>query len=137
LDVGGKLYEPGSVSAHVLRTFGDDAGTSLGERVVEALMMVPAHFNDAQRQAIKNAGKFPGWEVLRLIDVPTAAVVSYGLSEVENATVLVFDLGGGAESDRRIIDHLAAELEKSTGVELRDDSMALQLLLAAAAARGR
>jgi molecular chaperone DnaK len=133
LDVVGRLYEPGSDSAQVLRKLGDDTGKSLGERVVEALMMMPAHFNGAQRQAIKNAGKFPGREVLRLVDVPPAAAVSYGLSEVENATVLVFDLGGGADSDRRIIDYLAVELEKSTGIELRDGSRTLQLLLAAAA----
>jgi molecular chaperone DnaK len=93
-DVNGKLYAPEEISAQVLRKLVDDAGKSLGERVTEAVITVPAHFNDAQRQATKDAGKVAGLEVLRIINEPTAAALAYGLDKLENETVLVFDLGG-------------------------------------------
>jgi molecular chaperone DnaK len=158
-DVNGKLYAPEEISAQVLRKLVDDAGKSLGERVTEAVITVPAHFNDAQRQATKDAGKIAGLEVLRIINEPTAAALAYGLDKLENETVLVFDLGGGTfdvsiltvgegvvevrstagdthlggdDFDRRIVDYLADEFKKSNGIDLRDDAQALQRLFEAA-----
>jgi molecular chaperone DnaK len=158
-DVNGKLYAPEEISAQVLRKLVDDAGKSLGERVTEAVITVPAHFNDAQRQATKDAGKVAGLEVLRIINEPTAAALAYGLDKLENETVLVFDLGGGTfdvsiltvgegvvevrstagdthlggdDFDRRIVDYLADEFKKSNGIDLRDDAQALQRLFEAA-----
>ena len=93
--VNGKLYAPEEISAQVLRKLVDDAGKFLGERVTEAVITVPAHFNDAQRQATKDAGKIAGLDVLRIINEPTAAALAYGMDKHENETVLVFDLGGG------------------------------------------
>ena len=159
LDVNGKLYAPEEISAQVLRKLVDDAGKSLGERVTEAVITVPAHFNDAQRQATKDAGKIAGLEVLRIINEPTAAALAYGLDKLENESVLVFDLGGGTfdvsiltvgegvvevrstagdthlggdDFDRRIVDYLADEFKKSNGIDLRDDAQALQRLFEAA-----
>jgi molecular chaperone DnaK len=94
-DVHGKEYAPEEISAQVLRKLVDDAGKHLGERVTEAVITVPAYFNDAQRQATKNAGRIAGLEVLRIINEPTAAALAYGMDKLENETVLVFDLGGG------------------------------------------
>jgi molecular chaperone DnaK len=158
-DVHGKLYAPEEISAQVLRKLVDDAGKSLGERVTEAVITVPAHFNDAQRQATKDAGKIAGLEVLRIINEPTAAALAYGLDKLENETVLVFDLGGGTfdvsvltvgegvvevrstagdthlggdDFDRRIVDYLADEFKKVNGIDLRDDPQALQRLFEAA-----
>ena len=158
-DVHGKLYAPEEISAQVLRKLVDDAGKSLGERVTEAVITVPAHFNDAQRQATKDAGKIAGLEVLRIINEPTAAALAYGLDKLENETVLVFDLGGGTfdvsvltvgegvvevrstagdthlggdDFDRRIVDYLADEFKKVNGIDLRDDAQALQRLFEAA-----
>jgi molecular chaperone DnaK len=158
-DVHGKLYAPEEISAQVLRKLVDDAGKSLGERVTEAVITVPAHFNDAQRQATKDAGKIAGLEVLRIINEPTAAALAYGLDKLENETVLVFDLGGGTfdvsiltvgegvvevrstagdthlggdDFDRRIVDYLADEFKKSNGIDLRADAQALQRLFEAA-----
>src|SRR5205085_3281049 len=95
LDVRGKHYAPEEISAAVLRKLADDAGKFLGEKVIEAVITVPAYFNDAQRQATKDAGKIAGLEVLRIINEPTAAALAYGLDRNEHETVLVFDLGGG------------------------------------------
>ena len=137
----------------------DDAGKFLGERVTEAVITVPAHFNDAQRQATKDAGKIAGLEVLRIINEPTAAALAYGMDKLNNETVLVFDLGGGTfdvsiltvgegvvevmatagdthlggdDFDRRIVDYLADEFKKSNGIDLRSDPQALQRLFEAA-----
>src|SRR5215467_5541271 len=90
-----KLYAPEEISALVLRKLAEDAGKFLGERVTEAVITVPAYFNDAQRQATKDAGRIAGLEVLRIINEPTAAALAYGLDKKRNETVLVFDLGGG------------------------------------------
>ncbi|MDT4984474.1 MAG: molecular chaperone DnaK, partial [Pseudonocardiales bacterium] len=90
-----KLYAPEEISAQVLRKLAEDAGKFLGERVTEAVVTVPAYFNDAQRQATKDAGRIAGLEVLRIINEPTAAALAYGLDKKGHETVLVFDLGGG------------------------------------------
>ncbi|MCM2390529.1 molecular chaperone DnaK [Streptomyces albipurpureus] len=158
-DVNGKLYAPEEISAQVLRKLADDAGKSLGERVTEAVITVPAYFNDAQRQATKDAGKIAGLEVLRIINEPTAAALAYGLDKKGHETVLVFDLGGGTfdvsildvgdgvvevrstagdshlggdDFDRRLVDHLADEFQKTEGIDLRQDPQALQRLFEAA-----
>jgi molecular chaperone DnaK len=158
-DINGKLYAPEEISAQVLRKLVSDAGKFLGERVTEAVITVPAHFNDAQRQATKDAGRIAGLEVLRIINEPTAAALAYGMDKLENETVLVFDLGGGTfdvsiltvgegvvevlstagdthlggdDFDRRIVDYLAEEFKKSNGIDLRDDPQALQRLFEAA-----
>src|SRR3979409_796247 len=94
-EIRGKQYAPEEISAQVLRKLADDAAKYLGERVTEAVITVPAYFNDAQRQATKDAGKIAGLEVLRIINEPTAAALSYGLGEQHTATVLVFALGDG------------------------------------------
>jgi molecular chaperone DnaK len=157
--VNGKLYAPEEISAQVLRKLVDDAGKHLGERVTEAVITVPAYFNDAQRQATKDAGRIAGLEVLRIINEPTAAALAYGMDKLENETVLVFDLGGGTfdvsiltvgegvvevmatagdthlggdDFDRRIVDYLADDFKKSNGIDLRDDPQALQRLFEAA-----
>lgn len=158
-DVNGKLYAPEEISAQVLRKLADDAGRSLGERVTEAVITVPAYFNDAQRQATKDAGKIAGLEVLRIINEPTAAALAYGLDKKGHETVLVFDLGGGTfdvsildvgdgvvevrstagdshlggdDFDRRLVDHLADEFQRTEGIDLRKDPQALQRLFEAA-----
>ncbi len=154
-----KLYAPEEISALVLRKLADDAGKFLGERVTEAVLTVPAYFNDAQRQATKDAGKIAGLEVLRIINEPTAAALAYGLDKKGHETVLVFDLGGGTfdvsildvgdgvvevratagdthlggdDFDRRIVDHLADTFQKENGIDLRQDPQALQRLFEAA-----
>jgi molecular chaperone DnaK len=158
-EINRKLYAPEEISAQVLRKLVDDAGKFLGERITEAVITVPAHFNDAQRQATKDAGRIAGLEVLRIINEPTAAALAYGMDKLENETVLVFDLGGGTfdvsiltvgegvvevlstagdthlggdDFDRRIVDHLAEEFKKSNGIDLREDPQALQRLFEAA-----
>jgi molecular chaperone DnaK len=158
-NVRGKQYAPEEISAQVLRKLADDAGKFLGERVTEAVITVPAYFNDAQRQATKDAGKIAGLEVLRIINEPTAAALAYGLDKREHETVLVFDLGGGTfdvsildvgdgvvevrstagdthlggdDFDRRLVDHLAQEFQQSNGIDLRKDPQALQRLFEAA-----
>src|SRR3954454_6633754 len=158
-DINGKLYAPEEISALVLRKLADDAAKFLGERVTEAVITVPAYFNDAQRQATKDAGKIAGLEVLRIINEPTAAALAYGLDKTGQETVLVFDLGGGTfdvsildvgdgvvevratsgdghlggdDFDRRIVDHLADEFQRDTGIDLRNDPQALQRLFEAA-----
>jgi molecular chaperone DnaK len=154
-----KLYAPEEISALVLRKLVDDAAKFLGEKVTEAVITVPAYFNDAQRQATKDAGQIAGLEVLRIINEPTAAALAYGLDRHENETVLVFDLGGGTfdvsildvgegvvevrstsgdghlggdDFDRRIVDYLADEFQKENGIDLRRDPQALQRLFEAA-----
>jgi len=158
-EVNGKQYAPEEISAQVLRKLVEDAGKFLGERVTEAVITVPAHFNDAQRHATKDAGRIAGLEVLRIINEPTAAALAYGMDKLENETVLVFDLGGGTfdvsiltvgegvvevmatagdthlggdDFDRRIVDYLADEFKKSNGIDLRSDPQALQRLFEAA-----
>ena len=157
--IRGKQYAPEEISALVLRKLAEDAGKYLGEKVTEAVITVPAYFNDAQRQATKDAGKIAGLEVLRIINEPTAAALAYGLDKKSNETVLVFDLGGGTfdvsildvgdgvvevratsgdthlggdDFDRRLVDHLADEFQKDNGIDLRNDPQALQRLFEAA-----
>ncbi|WP_435127312.1 molecular chaperone DnaK [Actinacidiphila sp. bgisy144] len=158
-EVKGKQYAPEEISAQVLRKLADDAGKSLGEKVTEAVITVPAYFNDAQRQATKDAGKIAGLEVLRIINEPTAAALAYGLDKKGHETVMVFDLGGGTfdvslldvgdgvvevratagdshlggdDFDRRLVDHLADGFQKAEGIDLRKDPQALQRLFEAA-----
>ncbi|MCP2242412.1 molecular chaperone DnaK [Lentzea aerocolonigenes] len=157
--VRGKPYAPEEISAQVLRKLVDDASNYLGEKVREAVITVPAYFNDSQRQATKDAGKIAGLEVLRIINEPTAAALAYGLDKKEHETVLVFDLGGGTfdvslldvgdgvvevrstsgdthlggdDFDRRLVDHLADKFKNDTGIDLRTDPQALQRLYEAA-----
>jgi molecular chaperone DnaK len=157
--VHGKLYAPEEISAQVLRKLVDDAGKFLGERVTEAVITVPAYFNDAQRQATKDAGRIAGLEVLRIINEPTAAALAYGMDKLQNETIMVFDLGGGTfdvsiltvgegvvevmatagdthlggdDFDRRIVDYLADDFKKVNGIDLRNDPQALQRLFEAA-----
>ncbi|MFD8761143.1 molecular chaperone DnaK [Streptomyces mirabilis] len=154
-----KLYAPEEISALVLRKLADDAGKQLGERVTEAVITVPAYFNDAQRQATKDAGRIAGLEVLRIINEPTAAALAYGMEKKQHETVLVFDLGGGTfdvsildvgdgvvevrstagdshlggdDFDRRLVDLLADGFQKENGIDLRKDPQALQRLFEAA-----
>ena len=158
VDVRGKLYAPEEISALVLRKLADDAGKYLGERVTEAVITVPAYFNDAQRQATKDAGRIAGLQVLRIINEPTAAALAYGMDKRSQETVLVFDLGGGTfdvsildvgdgvvevratagdthlggdDFDRRIVDYLAEEFQRDNGIDLRRDPQALQRLFEA------
>ncbi|KAF5993677.1 molecular chaperone DnaK [Streptomyces sp. WAC00263] len=154
-----KLYAPEEISAQVLRKLADDASKQLGERVTEAVITVPAYFNDAQRTATKDAGRIAGLEVLRIINEPTAAALAYGMDKKEHETVLVFDLGGGTfdvsildvgdgvvevrstagdshlggdDFDRRLVDYLADDFQKANGIDLRKDPQALQRLFEAA-----
>lgn len=150
-----KQFAPEEVSAEVLRKLADDAGSYLGEKVTQAVITVPAYFNDSQRQATKDAGKIAGLEVLRIINEPTAAALAYGLDKKTNETILVFDLGGGTfdvsvlevgdgifevkatsgdthlggdDFDKKIVDWLADEFQKNEGIDLRKDNQALQRL---------
>jgi molecular chaperone DnaK len=158
-DVRGKLYSPEEISALILRKLAEDAGKALGERVTEAVITVPAYFNDSQRQATKDAGKIAGLEVLRIINEPTAAALAYGLDKKGQETVLVFDLGGGTfdvslldvgdgvvevrstsgdghlggdDFDKRVVDWLADQFKNDNGIDLRQDPQALQRLFEAA-----
>ncbi|MFC5745260.1 molecular chaperone DnaK [Actinomadura rugatobispora] len=158
-DVRGRTYAPEEISALVLRKLAEDAGRYLGEKVTEAVITVPAYFNDAQRQATKDAGRIAGLEVLRIINEPTAAALAYGLDKRADESVLVFDLGGGTfdvsllsigddvvevratsgdghlggdDFDRRVVDHLAEEFKRENGIDLREDPQALQRLFEAA-----
>ncbi len=158
-DIRGKLYAPEEISALVLRKLVEDASKFLGEKITEAVITVPAYFNDAQRHATRDAGRIAGLEVLRIINEPTAAALAYGLDKRENETVLVFDLGGGTfdvsiltvgegvvevlsssgdghlggdDFDRRLVDYLADEFQREQGIDLRQDPHALQRLFEAA-----
>jgi molecular chaperone DnaK len=158
-DIRGKLYAPEEISALVLRKLAEDAAKYLGERVTEAVITVPAYFNDAQRQATRDAGQIAGLEVLRIINEPTAAALAYGMDKKGQETILVFDLGGGTfdvsvlevgdgvvevratsgdghlggdDFDKRIVDWLADEFKRDQGIDLRNDPQALQRLYEAA-----
>ena len=155
IEIRGKQYAPEEISALILRKLADDAAKTLGEKVTEAVITVPAYFNDAQRQATKDAGKIAGLEVLRIINEPTAAALAYGLDKKGQETVLVFDLGGGTfdvsildvgdgvvevrstngdghlggdDFDKRIVDWLAEQFKNDAGIDLRNDPQALQRL---------
>lgn len=155
----GKQFAPEEISAQVLRKLVEDASKYLGETVTQAVITVPAYFNDSQRQATKDAGKIAGLEVLRIINEPTAASLAYGFDKKSNETILVFDLGGGTfdvsilevgdgvfevlatsgdthlggdDFDKKIVDYLAEEFRRSEGIDLRKDKQALQRLTEAA-----
>src|SRR6266513_486677 len=155
----GKQYSPPEISAMVLQKLKQAAEDYLGEKVTDAVVTVPAYFNDAQRQATKDAGTIAGLNVLRIINEPTAAALAYGLDKKGNETVLVFDLGGGTfdvsildvgdgvvevrstagdthlggdDFDRRLVDYLADQFNREQGVDLRQDPQALQRLFEAA-----
>lgn len=158
-DVRGRKYAPEEISALVLRKLVDDASKFLGEKVKEAVITVPAYFNDAQRNATKDAGRIAGLDVLRIINEPTAAALAYGMDKQTHETVLVFDLGGGTfdvslldvgdgvvevratagdshlggdDFDRRLVDYLADEFQRAENIDLRKDPQALQRLFEAA-----
>jgi molecular chaperone DnaK len=155
----GKPFAPEEISAQVLRKLVEDASKYIGETVTQAVITVPAYFNDSQRQATKDAGKIAGIEVLRIINEPTAASLAYGFDKKSNETILVFDLGGGTfdvsilevgdgvfevlatsgdthlggdDFDKKIVDFLAEQFRKDEGIDLRKDKQALQRLTEAA-----
>ncbi len=157
--VAGKQFAPEEISAQVLRKLVEDASKYIGETVTQAVITVPAYFNDSQRQATKDAGRIAGVEVLRIINEPTAASLAYGFDKKSNETILVFDLGGGTfdvsilevgdgvfevlatsgdthlggdDFDKKIVDYLAEEFRKAEGIDLRKDKQALQRLTEAA-----
>src|ERR1700682_2006500 len=130
--MAGKTYSPPEVSAMILQKLKADAEAKLGEKITQAVITVPAYFNDSQRQATKDAGKIAGLEVLRIINEPTAASLAYGLDKKgREETIAVYDLGGG-ESGQRVIDWIVDEFKKDQGIDLRQDRMALQRLKEAA-----
>ncbi|PHQ69305.1 MAG: molecular chaperone DnaK [Sneathiella sp.] len=158
IEARGEKYSPSQLSAFILQKMKETAESHLGEKVTQAVITVPAYFNDAQRQATKDAGKIAGLEVLRIINEPTAAALAYGMDK-ENQTVAVFDLGGGTfdvsileigdgvfevrstngdtflggeDFDMKLVDYLADEFKKEQGIDLRSDKMALQRLKEAA-----
>src|ERR1700726_1182906 len=159
VEVNGENHTPEQISAMILQKLKTDSEAYLGEKVTDAVITVPAYFNDAQRQATKNAGQIAGLNVLRIINEPTAAALAYGLDKKENEKILVFDLGGGPydvsvleigegvfevkatngdthlggdDYDRRLVDYVADEFKKEQGIDLRSDRQALQRLTEAA-----
>ncbi|MGB2435966.1 MAG: molecular chaperone DnaK [Candidatus Puniceispirillales bacterium] len=159
VEVNDETYSPSQISSFILRKLKEDAEAYLGESVTEAVITVPAHFNDAQRQATKDAGKIAGLDVLRIINEPTAAALAYGLDKKESGIIVVYDLGGGTfdvsilevgdgvfevkstngdtflggeDFDQRIIDHIADAFQKENGIDLRSDKLALQRMKEAA-----
>ena len=159
VEARGDKYSPSQISAFILQKMEETAESYLGDTVTQAVITVPAYFNDAQRQATKDAGKIAGLEVLRIINEPTAAALAYGLDKKKTGTVAVYDLGGGTfdisileigdgvfevkstngdthlggeDFDLKIIDYLADEFKKDNGIDLRSDKLALQRLKEAA-----
>lgn len=159
VEAGAEKYSPSQISAFILQKMKETAERYLGETVTQAVITVPAYFNDAQRQATKDAGKIAGLEVLRIINEPTAAALAYGLEKNEGKTIAVYDLGGGTfdvsvleigdgvfevkatngdtflggeDFDMRLLDYLADEFKKEQGIDLRNDKLALQRLKEAA-----
>ncbi len=159
VEAGDKKYSPSQISAFILQKMKETAESYLGEKVTQAVITVPAYFNDSQRQATKDAGKIAGLEVLRIINEPTAAALAYGLEKKNTGTIAVYDLGGGTfdisvleigdgvfevkstngdtflggeDFDQKIIDYLADEFKKEQGIDLRSDRLALQRLKEAA-----
>src|SRR5947209_6005796 len=159
VEARGKKYAPSQISAYILQKMKETAERYLGETVTQAVITVPAYFNDSQRQATKDAGKIAGLEVLRIINEPTAAALAYGLDKREAGTIAVYDLGGGTfdisvleigdgvfevkstngdtflggeDFDQRLVNYLADEFKKESGIDLRSDRLALQRLKEAA-----
>ena len=159
VEVDGKTYSPSQISAFILQKMKETAEAHLGQKVDQAVITVPAYFNDAQRQATKDAGKIAGLEVLRIINEPTAAALAYGLDKAKAGTIAVYDLGGGTfdvsileigdgvfevkstngdtflggeDFDMRLVSYLADEFQKEQGINLRNDKLALQRLKEAA-----
>ncbi len=159
IEISGKVYTPQEISAKILMKLKEDAESYLGESVTEAVITVPAYFNDSQRKATKEAGTIAGLNVLRIINEPTSAALAYGLDKKESEKIMVYDLGGGTfdvtvletgdnvvevlatggdaflggdDFDNRVIDFLAAEFKSETGIEIKNDVMALQRLKEAA-----
>src|SRR5712675_448429 len=159
VEIRGKKYSPSQISAFILTKMKETAESYLGEKVAQAVITVPAYFNDSQRQATKDAGRIAGLEVLRIINEPTAAALAYGLEKKGSGKIAVYDLGGGTfdisilevgdgvfevkatngdtflggeDFDKRIMDYLADEFKKETGIDLRKDRLALQRLKDAA-----
>lgn len=155
VEVHDKKYAPSQISAFVLQKLKEDAESYLGEKITQAIITVPAYFDDSQRQATKDAGKIAGLEVLRIINEPTAAALAYGMDQKKSGTIAVYDLGGGTfdvsileigdgvfevkatngdtflggeDFDARVMDYLADEFQKENGIDLRKDRMALQRL---------
>src|ERR687893_426542 len=159
VEVDGKTYSPSQISAFTLQKMKETAEAYLGQPVTQAVITVPAYFNDAQRQATKDAGRIAGLDVLRIINEPTAAALAYGLDKKQHGTIAVYDLGGGTfdvsileigdgvfevkstngdtflggeDFDNRIVEYLAAEFKKEQGIDLTKDKLALQRLKEAA-----
>ena len=159
VDIEGKKYSPQEISAMILQKLKGDAENYLGEKVTEAVITVPAYFNDAQRQATKDAGKIAGLDVKRIINEPTAAALAYGLDNENEQKIMVYDLGGGTfdvsiieigdgvievlstagnnrlggdDFDQKVTDYILAEFKKQEGVDLSNDKMALQRIREAA-----